>query len=71
VHHAAFDTHLIGADPDYRMHVSPRLLAISDGSMLESIKATAGRLIRLPDRAGDRPDRDRLSARFKVFRETS
>jgi putative restriction endonuclease len=71
VHHAAFDAHLIGVDPDYRVHVSPRLLAIDDGPMLEQgIKAMAGRLIRLPDRAGDRPDRDRLAARFRAFRDT-
>ena len=72
VHHAAFDAHLIGIDSDYRVHVSPRLLAFNDGPMLEQgIKAMVGRLIRLPDRAVDRPDRDRLATRFKVFRETS
>jgi hypothetical protein len=26
IHHAAFDSHLIGIDPDYRLHVSNRLL---------------------------------------------
>jgi putative restriction endonuclease len=26
IHHAAFDAHLIGIDPDYRLHVSERLL---------------------------------------------
>src|SRR6202790_1203307 len=26
IHHAAFDAHLIGIDPDFRMHVSDRLL---------------------------------------------
>ncbi|MEK9284706.1 MULTISPECIES: HNH endonuclease signature motif containing protein [unclassified Bradyrhizobium] len=30
-HHAAFDAHLIGIDPDYRLHVSDRLLAQNDG----------------------------------------
>jgi putative restriction endonuclease len=25
LHHAAFDAHLIGIDPDYRIHVSDRL----------------------------------------------
>jgi hypothetical protein len=24
IHHAAFDVHLIGIDPDYRLHVSKR-----------------------------------------------
>ncbi|UHC17815.1 HNH endonuclease [Methylobacterium currus] len=68
VHHAAFDSHLIGIDPDFRVHVSPRLMAIDDGPMLEQgIKAMAGRTIRLPNRRADRPDRDRLGARFIEF----
>ncbi|TNC12489.1 HNH endonuclease [Methylobacterium terricola] len=68
VHHAAFDAHLIGIDPDFRIHVSPQLLAIDDGPMLEQgIKAMAGRTIRLPNRRADQPDRDRLSARFADF----
>ncbi|MFG5120487.1 HNH endonuclease [Methylorubrum sp. POS3] len=68
VHHAAFDAHLIGIDPDFRVHVSPQLLAIDDGPMLEQgIKAMAGRTIRLPGRRADQPDRERLSARFTEF----
>ena len=27
IHHAAFDAHLIGIDPDYRVHVAERLLS--------------------------------------------
>ena len=34
IHHAAFDAHLIGIDPDYRIHVSERLLD-RDGPFLE------------------------------------
>src|SRR3977135_4076996 len=30
IHHAAFDAHLIGIDPDYRLHMSGRLLAQRD-----------------------------------------
>ncbi len=55
VHHAAFDAHLIGIDPDFRVHVSPQLMAIEDGPMLEQAsKAMAGRTIRLPNRRADR-----------------
>jgi predicted restriction endonuclease len=39
IHHAAFDARLIGIDPDYRLHVSERLLAQNDGPMLEAISA--------------------------------
>ena len=31
IHHAAFDAHLIGIDPNFRIHVSDRLLEIHDG----------------------------------------
>jgi putative restriction endonuclease len=36
IHHAAFDAHLIGIDPDYRVHVSDRLLSLNDGPMARS-----------------------------------
>jgi predicted restriction endonuclease len=38
IHHAAFDANLIGIDPDYRLHVSARLLGQNDGPMLEALK---------------------------------
>ena len=42
IHHAAFDAHLIGIDPDYRLHVSGRLLDLHDGPMLEALKQLDG-----------------------------
>jgi putative restriction endonuclease len=68
IHHAAFDTHLIGIDPDYRLHVSERLLIRPDGPMLEALKRLNGGTIHLPTRHRDRPDRDRLAQRFERFR---
>jgi hypothetical protein len=68
IHHAAFDAHLIGIDPDYRLHVSERLLAQNDGPMLEALKLLSGGTIHLPNRAKDRPDRDRLALRFERFK---
>lgn len=35
IHHAAFDNHLIGIDPDGRVHVSDRLLRLRNGPLLE------------------------------------
>ena len=67
IHHAAFDAHLIGIDPDYRLHVSNRLLEKRDGPMLEALKQLNGQLIHLPGRPRDLPDRDRLAARFERF----
>jgi putative restriction endonuclease len=71
IHHAAFDAHLIGIDPDYRLHVSSRLMDQSDGPMLEALKQLHHRTLRLPTRQQDWPDRDRLSLRFGEFRSVS
>ena len=68
IHHAAFDAHLIGIDPDYRLHVSARLLVQKDGPMLDALKRLNGGTIHLPTRAKDRPDRDRLALRFERFK---
>jgi putative restriction endonuclease len=71
IHHAAFDTHLIGIDPNYRLHVSERLLVQKDGPMLEALKGLRGGMIHLPDRVRDRPDRDRLAVRFERFKSAT
>ena len=68
IHHAAFDAHLIGIDPDYRLHVSDRLLDQNDGPMLEALKQIDGEALHLPNRVKDRPDRDRLAIRFERFK---
>ena len=68
IHHAAFDAHLLGIDPDYRLHVSDRLLDQNDGPMLEALKQLSGETIHLPNRVKDRPDRDRLALRFERFK---
>ena len=71
IHHAAFDAHLIGIDPDYRLHVSDRLLDQNDGLMLEALKQIDGEALHLPNRVKDRPDRDRLAIRFERFKEVA
>jgi putative restriction endonuclease len=68
IHHAAFDAHLIGIDPDFRVHVSTRLLAQTDGPILQAMQGLHGQLIRLPIRPADLPDRDRLAHRFEMFK---
>jgi putative restriction endonuclease len=65
IHHAAFDAHLIGIDPDYLLHVAEKLLGQKDGPMLEALKQLNGGTIHLPSRAKDRPERDRLAWRFE------
>lgn len=67
IHHAAFDAHLIGIDPDYRLHVSGRLMSQNDGPVLEALKGLNGQIIHLPARDRDRPDRDRLAQRYEAY----
>lgn len=69
IHHAAFDSHLIGIDPGYRLHVSKRLLNQNDGPMLEVLKQLRGRKLELPKREQDRPDRKRLAKRYEDFKQ--
>ena len=68
IHHAAFDAHLIGIDPDYRLHVSDQLLDKQDGPLLETLKQLEGGMIHFPSRQADWPDRDRLAMRFESFK---
>jgi putative restriction endonuclease len=69
LHHAAF-VHLIGIDPDYRIHFSDRLLEIHDGPFLElGLKGIAGTLIDRPNRIEDPLVRDRLAIRFEQFKK--
>jgi putative restriction endonuclease len=71
IHHAAFDAHLIGIDPNFCMHVSDRLLGQNDGPMLEALKQLNGWNIRLPVRIKDHPDRNRLAMRFERFKSVA
>lgn len=68
IHHAAFDAHLLGIDPDFVVHVSKRLLIQNDGPLLESMKKLHLQKLHLPERKRDYPDRDRLLVRFDEFR---
>jgi putative restriction endonuclease len=67
IHHAAFDAHLIGIDPNFKVYVAERLLSQNDGPMLEALKRLHGTDLHLPGRTRDHPDRDRLAQRFEVF----
>lgn len=68
IHHAAFDAHLIGIDPDCRIHIAGRLMEQNDGPMLAALKGLHHAMLHRPSRVRDYPDRDRLARRFDVFR---
>ena len=67
LHHTAFDTNLIGIDPDFHVHVSKRVRKNRDGPLLESLKQLHGAEIRLPVDEDAHPNQDYLSQRFHQF----
>jgi putative restriction endonuclease len=69
IHHRAFDQSLVGVSPDYVVHVSRVLREDQDGPMLDLLKHFHGAPLKVPNRAIDRPDRERLEARFARFLE--
>lgn len=67
LHHAAFDSHLIGITSDYKIIVSESLRSIRDGPTVEAIKTLHNAALRMPQRAQDFPDPERLAARYALF----
>jgi len=70
IHHRAYDQHLVGISPDYRVHLSPRLLDDEDGPMLDVLKESQGAKIQLPTKRTWQPDPERLAIRFERFSAT-
>ena len=68
LHHEAFDSHLIGIDPDFRIHIAPRLTDRQDGDLLTSLKNLENADLGLPSRRQDWPDPAHLEHRFARFR---
>jgi putative restriction endonuclease len=70
IHHAAYDQNILGITPAYRVEIHHRLLQEIDGPMLRyGLQDHHGKqLMRLPARIADRPDPDRLNARYLRFK---
>lgn len=67
LHHSAYDTQLIGVDPDYRIRVAPPLRERQDGDLLANLKDLDGTRLRLPSQRDDWPDPAYLEQRFAQF----
>lgn len=70
IHHAAYDSNILGIRPDLVVEIRNDLLAEIDGPMLRhGLQDHHGRpLVRVPDRPAERPDPDRLQWRYARFR---
>lgn len=68
IHHVAYDRNMLGISPDYKVAINRELLEEVDGPMLRhGIQEMNGRVIEVPKRTADRPDRDRLAWRWARF----
>jgi putative restriction endonuclease len=70
IHHAAYDSNILGIRPDLTVEIRHDLLIEIDGPMLRhGLQEHHGRaLMRVPERPGDRPAAERLEWRYARFR---
>lgn len=70
IHHAAFDSNIIGVTPDFRIKVREEILHETDGPMLKhGIQELQDQKIILPHDKKLWPDRERLSIRYNKFKD--
>jgi putative restriction endonuclease len=68
IHHSAYDAHILGVDPEARVHIRADILEEVDGPMLRyGLQAVHGQRLALPRREAERPNRDYLAERFGRF----
>lgn len=72
IHHAAFDTNILGIRPDLVIEVQPRILREIDGPMLRhGLQEMQGSRLLVPRARASQPDRHRLDERYREFRAAS
>lgn len=70
IHHAAFDSNIIGVTPDYNIKVREEILRETDGPMLRhGIQELQNQRIILPPNKKLWPDQERLSIRYTRFKD--
>lgn len=72
LHHAAFDSFIIGITPDYKIVVRKDVLDETDGPMLQhALKGLHSSEIILPSQKRDYPNKDFLDIRYQRFKNAS
>src|SRR6266852_2359712 len=72
LHHAAFDSYIIGVTPDLEVKVRLDVLEEIDGPMLQhGLQGFQGRRIHVPRADHLKPNRDFLAERYALFRRAS
>jgi putative restriction endonuclease len=69
LHHAAFDSFILGVSPDYLIHIRHDVLEEKDGPMLQhGLKELEGAKLVLPTARVHWPNREALAWRFEQFK---
>ncbi|MDA0685184.1 MAG: HNH endonuclease [Bacteroidetes bacterium] len=69
IHHAAFDRHILGINPDLRVEIRSDILREEDGPMLRfGLQEMDGTAIVLPSNALHRPRAEFVEARYEQFK---
>lgn len=69
IHHKAFDKNILGIRPDYHVEVRQDILEEIDGPMLKyGLQGFQDKVILLPRRNDEKPDKDSLDERYEKFR---
>ncbi len=69
IHHKAFDKHILGIRPDYHVDVRQDILEEIDGPMLKyGLQGFQDKIILLPRRNDEKPDKDSLEEKYEKFR---
>ena len=68
IHHAAFDSNILGINPDFIIKVRDDILSEIDGPMLKyGLQSMENNKILLPKKSSEWPDQERLEIRFQQF----
>jgi putative restriction endonuclease len=68
IHHAAYDSNLMGITPDFEVRINGDLLLEVDGPMLKhGLQEMHGRTLFLPAKETNWPGRENLDFRFRAF----
>lgn len=70
LHHAAFDTNILGISPDYLIDIRRDIIDEVDGPMLKfGLQEIRGQSIRIPKQPSWKPDKELLAIRFDEFKK--
>lgn len=69
IHHSAYDSDILGVDPDSRVHIRADILEERDGPMLRhGLQELHGTKLSVPRQSNLQPNKDFLAERFARFR---